>query len=108
MALAIAFVGSFLPGCEPRKAPPAAERSFHLGEASNQKPINAGLLHDDLLVDLAEELTFDQPRCPTAAHRTFDDAHDLTSTKEKGCDDRATLLAFDYSVFWSQAAENPD
>jgi hypothetical protein len=91
MALAIAFVGSLLPGCGPRKAPASAERAIHVSEPPNRKAIDAGLLDDDFLVSLAEDLSVDQPRCPTAAHRTFDDAHELTSMKEKGCGKLATL-----------------
>jgi|SRR3954452_15806796 len=91
MALAISFVGSFLPGCGMRIAASAAESALRIGEPSNRKAIDTRFVDDDFLVSLAEELLLDQPRCPTAAHRTFDDAHEMTSAKEKGRDELATL-----------------
>ena len=87
--------------------PAAAECTIHVSEPPNRKAIDAGLLNDDSLVSLAEEFPVDQPRCPSAAHRTCDDAHELTSTKEKGRDNLATLLLQAFSCL-VQAAEIPD
>jgi hypothetical protein len=86
VTLAIGFCVSFLPLGGPRKAPSAAESTLRLREPSKPKAIDTRFLNDEFLMSLAEEFPVDQPRCPTAAHRTFDDAHELTSTKEKGCD----------------------
>src|SRR6266567_8688606 len=91
MALGICSVASLLPGLGSRKASAAAVCTIDVSEPPNRKAIDADLPDDDFLVSLAEEFPVDQPRCPAAAHRTFDDAHELTSTKEKGCDQRATL-----------------
>src|SRR5689334_11026088 len=91
MGLAISFVHSLLPGGGLGIAASAAESTLRIGEPSNRKAIDTRLVDDDFLVSLAEELLLDQPRCPTAAHRTFDDSHEMTSTKEKGCDELATL-----------------